>query len=76
MSEIRNDRNAVLALLAQASQTTAPVQIQLNWVTPSGVVDHDYILVRQAPASVLTRVIKECVMVSLSLDGLLIPLKD
>lgn len=76
MSEIKNDRSAVLALLSEASRTTAPVQIQLGWVDKSGIVAQNYLLLRQAPASVVTRVVRECVMVSLTLDGLLIPLKD
>lgn len=75
MNDIANDRSAVLALLSGASKTTAPVKIQLNWIPkPGSPVEHDYILITQAPASVVSRIVKECAMVSLVDGGLLIPL--
>lgn len=75
MSDIANDRGAVMALIMSASKTTAPVKIQLNWTGPSGVVHNDFMLVTLAPASVVSRIVKECVMVSMVDGGLLIPLK-
>lgn len=73
--EIANDRGVVMDLLAKAAETSSHVKIQLNWTAPSGVVHHDFILVTHAPASVVSRIVKECVMVHLVDGGLLIPLK-
>lgn len=77
MSEINNDRGAVINLLIGATRNTSPVKIQFGWTGPDGIVRNNYIVVADAPPSVLSRIVRECVMVSLVAGtGLLIPVRD
>lgn len=69
---MRNARNAVFMYLAQLTDT-APVQLSIG-TTFNGVVDHNYVVLHNAPARVVSEVVDGFRGVSLSPAGLLIPL--
>lgn len=71
MSEIRNNRDAVIGILF----SKALVKVSSSWTDPKGFVHDDYIVVHEAPPVMVERITRECVMVSLVPDGLLIPVK-
>lgn len=60
--------NHVLAALVGAQRTSAPIELSIGSVKPSGVVDHDSIIVKEAPPSVVKRL--QEFSPSLTKDGL------
>lgn len=68
MSATRNNRNAVLEMIGAMTATCAPVKI-----TVGRKFDDHFVLIHDAPASVVSRIVRECVFVSMTADGLHIP---
>lgn len=71
MNEISNDRSSVFAYLA----STSGVQISSSAVI-NGFVDHGYVVVHRAAPRYVQEIVRKFVHVSLTTDGLLIPVKN
>jgi hypothetical protein len=71
-SGLRNRKVDVLIMLTERGLS---VTLSACWTRPDGIVDSDVIVVHKAPSSVLQRIVEECVLVSLTPDGLLIPVE-
>lgn len=66
-----NDRVAVYTWLMNLR---SQVKLSTYWITPGGVVSHDYVVVHDAPPRVVKEITDRFVMVSLHREGMLIPL--
>ena len=73
IASLKNDRAVVFRYFAQCAGV---VSLSTGWIDDNNVVRKNYILVRSAPARVVTEIIEKFTMVSLIPDGLLIPLDD
>lgn len=72
MSKTDNDRQAVYSYLMNCR---SQVKMSTFLVTPSGVVDHNYVVVHDAPPRVVAEIVGNFVMVGLiEGKGLTIPL--
>lgn len=69
--ETRNDLQAVLNILA----TSPMVTMSMGYKNQAGLVCADGILIHKAPNSIVSRLVKECVLVSMTDQGLHVPIK-
>ena len=49
----------VLGILCELQKECAPIEISIGTITNSNMVDHDAIVIKEAPACVTERLIKE-----------------
>lgn len=66
-----NDRVEVYTWLMNLR---SQVKLSTFFVQPGGVINHDYVVVHDAPSRTVKEITDRFVMVSLHRDGLLIPL--
>jgi hypothetical protein len=71
--ELKNDRAVVFRYLANCD---AMAEISTGWIDPNGIIRNDYVVVKKAPSRVVTEIVEKFTMVSLTSDGLLIPLDN
>lgn len=72
MSKIDNDRQDVFAYLRDCR---SQVKVSTFLILPSDVIDHNYVVVHDAPPRVVREIVNNFVMVGLGEDrGLVIPL--
>lgn len=73
MNSIHNPIDKVLARIAELQARTSPVTLTIGGTSPIGTVAHDVITIRQAPPAVVTAIVNEFGFVSLTPDGLQVP---